>query len=156
MKTNEFLNLLKENTNKELVFEYQDGKFVNPSYHLTEIKNVNFETVDCGGTPNKWRETQIQVWESPQSTREYLRTEKAISIFERVNSIQPLWLDTELKVEFGNGDFHTSVMKVAGFQANETRLNIQLFEEKTACKAISKPLTKNEKTNECSPNMSCC
>ena len=160
MKTKEFLNILKENTNKELVFEYQTGKFVDASYHLTEIKNVNFDTVDCGGKPNNWKETHIQVWESPQSAREYLRTEKAISILERVDSIRPLWLDTELKVEFGTHDFHTSVMKIGGFQSDEKRLNIQLFEEKTQCKAISKAKIGSKDSAKCSTNdstaISCC
>lgn len=135
MKTNEFLNLLRENADKELVFEYQSDKFVDANYHLTEIKNVSFETVDCGGKPNNWKETQIQLWESSTDSREYLRTDKALSIFEKVNKINPLWLETELKVEFGNGDFHTSVMKIGGYKKGDSRLNIQLFEEKTLCKA---------------------
>lgn len=135
MKTKEFLDVLKANTDKELVFEYQKDKFVDMNYHLTEIKNVNFETVDCGGKANNWKETQIQLWESQAQSREYLNTDKAISIFERVNSINPLWLETELKVEFGNTDFHTSVMKISGFQSQNKRLTMQLFEEKTLCKA---------------------
>ena len=40
MKTNEFLNLLKEHTDKSLLFEYKQGHFVGANYHITEIKNI--------------------------------------------------------------------------------------------------------------------
>ncbi len=137
MKTNEFLNLLENNPNKELVFEYEVGKLIGANYHLTEVKNVTFNTVDCGGNTNHWKETQIQLWESPSEIgkTDYLTTNKALSILNRVNSIKPLLLSTEIKVEFGNDHFHTSVLKIANFSKNAERLIIQLFEEKTLCKA---------------------
>ena len=66
MKTQEFLNVLKENENKALLFEYNEGQFVDTNYHITEVKNTVIHSVDCGGRADQWNETIIQLWESPE------------------------------------------------------------------------------------------
>ena len=66
MKTQEFLNVLKENKSKALLFEYQENKFVDTNYHITEVKNTAIHSVDCGGRADQWNETVIQLWESPK------------------------------------------------------------------------------------------
>ncbi len=149
MKTKEFVNLLENNKNKELTFEYQPGKLIGANYHLTEVKNVYFDTVDCDGNPNEWKETQIQLWESPSEVgkRDYLTTTKATQILQKVHHIKPLWLDTDLKIEFGNETFHTSVLNIQNFTENPNRLTIHLFEEKTLCKAPSTVI--DEKSSSC-------
>ncbi len=57
MKTDEFLSLLKEHPYKNLRFEYALGKQVGANYHITEIKNVTIDSVDCGGESDFWKET---------------------------------------------------------------------------------------------------
>ena len=148
MKTNELLSKLKENIGKSLLFEYAKNKFAGKNYHLTEVKNVHFSTVDCGGNPNEWKEMHIQLWESPKELdkTDYLKVDKAISILERVDTINPLWLETEVKVEFGNDTFHTSILEITEFVENKNQLIVKLFVVKTACKAPSNTTFKN-KTN---------
>jgi len=64
--------------------------------------------------------------------------------------------DTELKVEYGNDKFHTSVMKIKSIKQNDNQIIVQLFEEKTLCKAPSE-LTENKKeTSCCSTSSGCC
>jgi hypothetical protein len=137
MKTQEFINTLKVNKDKDLLFEYSENKFAGKNYHVTEVKNVQFETIDCGGNVNNWKETQLQIWESPTETnkKEYLTTTKVLSILEKVNEIKPLWLDTQIKIEFGNANFHTSVLKIKNFQLNKEQLIVKLTTEETRCKA---------------------
>ena len=161
MKTKEFIHILEKNQNKELVFEYQLQKLIGANYHLTEVKNVHFSTVDCGGNPNEWKETQIQLWESPSEIGKtnYLTTSKASQIIKKVDSIQPLWLNTEVKIEFGNETFHTSVLKIQNYIASETRVTFQLFEEKTLCKAPSTNTQKETTATSCcgtKTETSCC
>jgi len=74
MKTNEFLSLLKEHADKSLLFEYKSGHFVGANYHITEVKNISIESVDCGAGTDFWKETIIQLWESPKEndTLEYM------------------------------------------------------------------------------------
>ena len=158
MKTAQFIQLLETNTNKALLFEYLPNQFAKANYHLTEIKKVHFDTVDCGGNPNEWHETQMQLWESPKEIgkTDFMTTDKILSIFKKVDSIKLLRLETELKVEYGNENFHTSVMKIKGFKNTDKQLIIQLFEEKTLCKAPSEPSENKKETACCTPTSGCC
>ena len=49
MKTSEFLKILEKNPNKPLQFEYLNNQIVGEAYHITEVKNVHIDSVDCGG-----------------------------------------------------------------------------------------------------------
>ena len=91
MKTNEFLNILKEHPSKELLFEFQPGQLVGANYHITEIKNTHIDSVDCGGRTDEWNETIVQLWESPseQDKTDYLSTSKATEILNRVHGLNP-------------------------------------------------------------------
>jgi len=159
MKTKEFISILKENKNKALLFEYAENQFAGTNYHLTEVKNVTFETVDCGGNTNDWKETHIQVWESPSEVGKeyYLTVDKAMAILERVDSINSLWLETEVKVEFGNTDFHTSILSVSETVSESNKLIVKLFANETGCKApniCGVPETKEEEA--CCSGSGCC
>mgnify|MGYP003670768610 FL=1 len=90
MKTNEFLSILKKNANKALLFEYAPGKLVAANYHITEIKNITIDAVDCGAGTDFWKETIIQLWESPEEVgkRDYMLSHKALEILDRVDSIK--------------------------------------------------------------------
>jgi len=163
MKTQEFLNVLKENDQKALLFEYKENKFAGTNYHLTEVKNVTFETVDCGGKVNDWKETHIQLWESPTEVGKeyYITTDKAAEILERVNGIRPLWLETEVKVEFGNAEFHTSVLSIDGVISDANRLIVKLFTNETQCKAqeicgVLVEEAAGETSGSCTPGSGCC
>jgi len=138
MNVKELLAVLKENNEKALLFEYTENQFAGTNYHLTEVKNVTFETVDCGGKVNDWKETHIQLWESPNELGKeyYITTDKAMAILERVNGINPLWLETEVKVEFGNAEFHTSVLSIDSIVSDDNKLIVKLFTNETQCKAL--------------------
>ena len=66
MKVKEFIGLLDNNRGKEMKVAYLENQYVDTNYHLTEVKNVTFETTDCGGKTNDWTETHMQLWESPE------------------------------------------------------------------------------------------
>jgi hypothetical protein len=121
MNTQTFLNILKNNLNKELLFEYAPDKFVSANYHITEIKNLTIDAVDCGGKANSWKETVVQLWENPLEIgkRRYMTTTKAVEIFDRVNSINPLLLNTLVKIE------------------NDQSIMVKLHADSTQCKAAS-------------------
>ncbi|PCH78260.1 MAG: hypothetical protein COB98_01180 [Flavobacteriaceae bacterium] len=137
MKTNEFIQQLAAHTNKELLFQYQENILVGANYHITEIKNTTFDTVDCGGTPNYWQETIVQLLENKNELdrKEYLSTDKALTIFKRVNAIKPLLMDAEIKFEYGNDSFHTSVMVVDSLTLINNQVLVKLAMVHTACKA---------------------
>ena len=44
MKVNDFITILEEQKGKELIFAYAENKMVGANYHLTEVKNVQYDT----------------------------------------------------------------------------------------------------------------
>ena len=137
MKVKEFIKVLEQNKGKELLFSYARDQFVGANYHLTEVKNVQFDTTDCGGKTNFWEETHFQLWESPKELgkRTYMTTDKIAEILWRVDGIKPIIKETELKIEYGNMNFSTSVMPVDKISHDENQVYVYLFSEATRCKA---------------------
>ena len=80
MKTQELFNTLKEHQDKALLFEYEPNIFVKANYHITEVKHISIDSVDCGAKTNNWNETVIQLWESPNESgkRDYMKAKKSI------------------------------------------------------------------------------
>ncbi|WP_415908868.1 DUF6428 family protein [Oleiharenicola sp. Vm1] len=64
MKTSAFLSALRAHVALPVVF--RAGAAVIPSsYHLTEVKRVAYETMDCGAMTHRWSETQFELWVPP-------------------------------------------------------------------------------------------
>lgn len=137
MTTSKFIVTLESNLGKALLFEYSNDKFVGANYHLTEVKNVSFDTVDCGGRPDNWKETHLQLWESPKEIGkiDFMTVDKILSIIKIVDGIKPLDVETTIKIEYGNVDFHTSVMDIDSIESTTDKLIIKLYTEATLCKA---------------------
>jgi hypothetical protein len=156
MKTSEFLNLLKENQGKALIFEYAPDKFVGANYHITEVKNTTYDTVDCGSGTNFWKETIVQLWESPSEVdkKNYLSADKTLAILEKVDQIKPMVLDAEIKFEFGNEKFHAAQLFVNDYEILNTNLIIKLANIKVDCKA--KETCGVPVENKLEASVSCC
>lgn len=162
MKTNEFLSLLKEHSNKSLLFEYKAGQFVGANYHVTEVKNITIDSVDCGAGTDFWKETIIQLWESPteKDKTEFMIANKVLSILNKVDSIKPMEREVEVKFEYSNTNFHTAQLFVNDFVINENQLVMKLGVERTDCKAKDEcgvPLeVDSQEANSCAPGGGCC
>ena len=100
MLTKEFLELLNSNPGKELIFEYEKEHFVPSSYHITEVKNMHYESVDCGGFAHEEFQTIVQLWvnENEKNGR-HMETQKAHKIMKLVDGVRPLRLDTKIFFE---------------------------------------------------------
>lgn len=165
MKTHEFFSLLEQHKNKTLLFEYAPNAFVANNYHITEVKHIHIDSVDCGAQTDTWNETVIQLWESPQElqTNEAMRVFKALGILNKVGRIKPFDLNSEVKIEYSNTTFHTAQLFVQDFELNQGQLIIKLAVQKTDCKAkeicgISEPDQTEAVTAElcCEPGGNCC
>lgn len=162
MKTNEFLSLLEQNPNKELLFEYAPGKLVKANYHITEIKNITVDSVDCGAGTDFWKETVIQLWESPEELgkMDFMHTNKALEILSRVDRIKPMEKEVEVKFEFSNDTFHTAQLFVNSYAIKDEQLLLHLGINQTDCKAKETCGVAVEvasvSENSCSPESGCC
>ena len=163
MKTQDFLNLLNENPEKELLFEYHPGIFVPANYHITEIKNISVESVDCGAKSDSWNETIIQLYESPDEIgkKDFMKGSKAMQILSVVDNIKPMDRNAEVRFEYGNAVFHTAQLFVDSYIVGNDKLVMKLVVKKTECKAkeacgIAEPATITASANCCTPGSGCC
>lgn len=173
MKTQELFNVLRAHKDKSLLFEYKSNAFVGANYHITEVKHTTVDSVDCGAKTDFWKETIIQLWESPSEIgkREFMKTSKALSILDRVGNMKPYTLDAEVKFEYSNATFNTAQLFVNDFEIRDDNLIIKLAIEKTDCKAKStcgittelngtvpevEELILEAEEPCCSPNGNCC
>lgn len=159
MNLEKFITFLNNNQNKELLFEYAPQIYAGTNYHITELKTINIKSVDCGGKSHNWTETVMQLWENPNEIGKaiYLDTTKALQIIGKVHQIQPLELETELKIEYGNTVFHTANLSIENIIESENQLIIQLHTEKTLCKAPELCGVPEPNSSDCcSPSSGCC
>ena len=162
MKTNEFLSLLKEHPNKSLLFEYKSGHLIGANYHITEIKNITVDSVDCGAQTDFWKETIVQLWESPaeKDKLEYMTADKALAILNKVDSIKPMEKEVEVKFEYSNANFHTAQLFVNDYEISGNQLVMKLGVEQTDCKAKDEcgvPFEIGAETSACcTPGGGCC
>ena len=162
MKTSEFLTLLNEHQNRRLIFEYQPGQLVNKNYHITEVKNIKVESVDCGARTDSWNETVIQLWESTEENeeRDHLSIYKVLGILNKVDRMRAMDKDAVVKFEYSNDNFHTSQLDVTGFDLIDGKLKIALYAQPTDCKAkedcgVPEAVTATS-SSCCEPESGCC
>ncbi|UXX80017.1 DUF6428 family protein [Reichenbachiella carrageenanivorans] len=143
MKTSELLTLLKGNPEMGLVFEIESGQFVKPTFHITEVKNVTVESVDCGGNPDTYKETIIQLMVNPlEKMRKPWTAQKALDIFEKVGQLKPMDDDAEVFFEYGDLTMRTSNFSVENVIFNEDNIHFELFAKPTVCKPSLNPNAK--------------
>ncbi|WP_183564367.1 DUF6428 family protein [Mucilaginibacter sp. SP1R1] len=123
----------------DLQFQYTANKWVDASYHITEIKQAPIVSVDCGGKMNSWTEVIIQLWEpTNQQQDRAMKVAKALSIIELVEKSLPLNPLATVKIEFGNSEFDTRQMFPNKITADGDSLVIDLRPDAVQCKAIER------------------
>jgi uncharacterized protein DUF6428 len=135
MKTNEFISTLRTTPQNQLIFSDGDGHAVPGGYHLTELKSASFDTVDCGGQVNRWRETIVQLWVPPNPADDYMTAAKFLKIFDQVRGMIPLNLDAEIRVEYGDENLFPSTYHVRSVTRDENATHVLLEPPATTCKA---------------------
>jgi len=165
MTTQELFKLLEQHQDKTLMFEYVPNKWVGANYHITEVKHTTIDSVDCGSQTDFWKETIIQLLESPNEIgkTEYMGVYKALSILKKVGKMKPYAMDAEVKFEYSNASFHTAQLFVNDYDVIGQNLIVKLAVKKTNCKAkdtcgISSPLNVNvaEASTSAIPNLEPC
>ena len=158
MKTQEFLALLTANPQKEIAFEYEEGAFVAKNYHITEIKNVTIDSVDCGKNVHYEEQTVVQLKNGSkvEIANRYMPAEKAMKIFDLVDSVKPLRQEAEIFFEYGNKDSKTSIYKIVDINENDHKLTVKLFVPPTVCKPQEAAFKSLNLAACCAPSSACC
>jgi regulation of enolase protein 1 (concanavalin A-like superfamily) len=163
MNTQTFLDTLNAHKEKQLLFEYAPNQLVAANYHITEVKHITIDSVDCGAQTDSWRETIIQLWESPKEIgkRDFMKVKKALEIINKVGEIKSYIMDSEIKIEYSNAAFHTAQQYIQEVTLNGNDLILKLSTEKTQCKAnelcgIPEKEEINIVSSCCEPSSGCC
>ena len=134
-----FKSSLTQNPDLKLQFQYAADKWVDASYHITEIKQAPIVSVDCGGVMNTWTEIIIQLWEpSVKDSHEAMPVSKALSIIALVEKSLPLNPLGIVKIEFGNSEYDTRQMYPGTITIDNGNLVVDLTPDFTQCKAITR------------------
>jgi len=148
-----FKSTLEQNPDLHLQFQYEAGKFIDHSFHITEIKQAPIVSVDCGGVMNSWTEVIVQLWEPPvkEADRSML-VSKALKIVKLVENSLPLNPNAVVKIEFGNSRFDTRQMYPGELLAEGNSFTVNLVPDFTQCKALSR----NQACGTTASDASCC
>ncbi len=138
MDTQTFLGILAQHAEKPLVFEY-GGKTVAPGYHVTEVMNLTYETMDCGGQANFWRETVVQLQEpSRQDKPEYMRADKFMGIYQRVAASVAVRPESEIRLEYGDSQTPAIHYHVGSVETGGEAVMVHLSPPGVRCKAADR------------------
>lgn len=142
MKTSAFLDLLHANRGRPLFFSLGRGRHVPAGYHLTEVKRVAFETMDCGAMTHAWKESHFELWSSPlpEIRKAFMAAEKFLNIVGRVEAQLPLDGDSEAKICFGDRNAPAAIYSVERVVIANGRLEVALTADQTQCKAATRRL----------------
>lgn len=139
MNWGNFKAQLAANADATLQFQYAEDKWVDASYHITEIKQAPITSVDCGGVMNAWTEIIVQLWEPAAGGSERaMKVGKALSIIALVEKSLPLNPAGILKIEFGNSEFDTRQLFPGNLTLEGENLIVNLIPDATQCKAIGR------------------
>ncbi|MGX5733140.1 DUF6428 family protein [Bosea thiooxidans] len=128
------LDALEPYAARPLVLEYGERR-IQPGYHVTEVKAGSFVTLDCGGNPDRWRETVIQIEDLPaEAGGDYMLAGKFRSILDRVTRRVELAADARLTFEVGMPDEPMRVFDVDAVQPGGDHVVLRLAARPAICK----------------------
>lgn len=152
------LDALQPHGSRRLVIRY-DGQLIQPGYHVTEAKAGSFVTLDCGGNPDAWQETILQVEDLPASAEqpEHLEVGKFLAILEKVASRISLQPRSRLTFEVGPPGRPMQIFDVEAVRIEATNVVIELGPRPAICKPRHRAKREAVKaTSCCKPSSGCC
>ena len=162
-----FFDALQGHLERPLIFDLGGGKRIPVGYHVTEIKAVNLQTVDCGGVVNAWNETVVQLWRSDlEPDTAYMSAGKFLKIVRAVVSNIALEPSSELRFEYGDDGQSAVHYTVSRFELTSEGLTVHLEWIGVRCKALDRlsaaragaglsELTVLEGSGSCAPGGDC-
>lgn len=157
--TFDLLKMLRAEPQRPLEFHLNGELLVPAGYHVTEVKAVSIESMDCGGKANAWRETIIQLMDGSAQEAEagFMTNRKFLAIYDRVAGRVPVSSQAEVRFEYGNSALPAMQYHVAGLEVLPDRLQVHLRTPGVQCKAsdaCGTPAT--DASASCAPESGCC
>jgi hypothetical protein len=141
MKTSSFLAALRASADLPVVFG-AGRNVVAPGYHLTEVKRVSYETMDCGALTHRWSESQFELWTPANAgdaaDRGHMPAAKFIQIVDRVEAELPLKADAIARIHTSFAGQPAALYDIGAVTARDGQLWVELIPDKTRCKAAER------------------
>ena len=79
------MDALRTSAQRPLEFHLDGRLLIGPGYHVTEVKAVSIEAMDCGGQAASWRETVIQLMDgsAEDAASGFMTNRKFLAIYDR-------------------------------------------------------------------------
>lgn len=153
------LSELRALPQRPLLFQLHGETLVPAGYHVTEVKAVTIEAMDCGGKANAWRETVIQLMDgsAEEARAGFMTNRKFLTIYDRVVKHIPVRQEAEVRFEYGNATTPAMQYHVAHVETQPERVVIHLRTPGVQCKAgdaCGAPAA--DATEGCAPESGCC
>lgn len=143
MKSSSFLTTLRAHASLPLVFR-AGRDVVSPGYHLTEVKRVAYETMDCGAMMHRWAESQFELWvpalEKLVPGRGHMPAEKFLRIVARVEAELPLDGEAAARIHASFRGQPAALYDIEAVTAQDGQLVVALSPDRTRCKAAERRL----------------
>lgn len=128
------LDALEPHASKPLLLEYAE-RMIQPGYHVTEVKAGAFVTLDCGGNPDRWQETILQIEDIPaQDGRGHMLAGKFRMILDQVAGRIALAPEARLTFELGMPDEPMRIFDVDAVLPQADHIVLRLAARPAICK----------------------
>lgn len=155
----DLLYALVNHPDKPLVIKY-GGRTVQAGYHVTEVKAGSFVTLDCGGNPDQWHETILQVEDrASEEGRTYMSVSKFSNILAQVANRIELDAAARMTFEVGTPTVPMRIFDVNNLQIEDERVVMNLASRTAICKPRHRAAQEAAKSFCCGPSgkqASCC
>ena len=146
---------------RPLEFWLNGELLVSPGYHVTEVKAITIEAMDCGGKAASWRETVIQLMDgnAEEAQAGFMTNRKFLAIYDRVTKKIPVRDEAEVRFEYGNARSPALQYHVHQIEARPERVIVHLQTPGVQCKAgdaCRVPSEAGGQTDGCAPESGCC
>ena len=152
------LDALAPHGARRLVISY-DGRLVQSGYHVTEVKAGSFVTLDCGGNPDAWQETILQVEDLPASAEQpdHMQVGRFLAILEKVAARVSLQRESRLTFEVGPPGRPMQIFDIEAGRIEATSAVIELGPRAAICKPRHRAEQQaTEASACCKPKSGCC
>lgn len=136
ISTGMLLALLAAHPEKQLVFS-AEGHEIRAGYHVTEVKDGLFSALDCGGNPESWRETFVQLWDVAENPeRGHMAAGKFLAIMRKVAEHVPFDPQAKLTFEVSDGEAAIRLFGAASIDVSEDKklVRVALVRSPSSCK----------------------
>ncbi len=155
--TQDFLELVAAHADAPLIFNLSAAPLVGAGYHVTEVKAVLVEAMDCGGQADTWRETIVQLSDgsADEAARGYMTVQKFLSIYGKAAAAVPVRGASELRFEYGNTERPAIQYFINAVTLETAGLIVNLSSPGVTCKANDR-LADNSDISSCGCGPSGC